>query len=235
MNLKETVLLENRLHLIEGEGIDFPELQLEWFRRTFSSPLDYIYLVGVNDIYTAGNDSVQEDIDNSVVELFHVDRGGGITYQGRGQLNVVCLFNIQRLDWSPPKYLAHIKSALMDTIRTFLPNEYSVRYKKELPGLYVYKGGTELGKICNIGLSFKGAYVYHGFSLNYDVDLSMYSKINPCGQKNPLVVNLIDFNKHLTLDDFKKRLVSNLRERYLGNKQVFVEKTEEPVIVFPGL
>ena len=55
------------------------------------------------------------------------------------------------------------------------------------PGVYV--GGE---KIASLGLRIKNGAVYHGLSLNVDMDLSPFSAIDPCGYRGLAVTQTRD-------------------------------------------
>jgi lipoyl(octanoyl) transferase len=57
--------------------------------------------------------------------------------------------------------------------------------RKDAPGVYVE--GT---KIASVGLRVRRGASYHGMSLNIDVDLVPFSRINPCGFSDLAVTTL---------------------------------------------
>ena len=59
--------------------------------------------------------------------------------------------------------------------------------KPEAPGVYV-----DDKKIGSIGIRIKNNASYHGISLNNNMDLSPFKRINPCGFKDLQVTQLTD-------------------------------------------
>ena len=55
------------------------------------------------------------------------------------------------------------------------------------PGVYV-----GAAKIAFIGLRIRRGCSYHGISLNVDMDLSPFSRIDPCGYPSLLITQLVN-------------------------------------------
>ena len=77
----------------------------------------------------------------------------------------------------------------------------------EAHGVYV-KGA----KIASLGLRVRGGCTYHGVALNVDMDLSPFSKINPCGHKGLEVTQLKDHGVMSNCQQIHKELVEQLVE-----------------------
>ena len=68
------------------------------------------------------------------------------------------------------------------------------------PGVYVQDK-----KIASIGLRISRGKTYHGISLNVNMDLEPFSRINPCGYEGLEVTQMSDFDSNITMKgvDFK--------------------------------
>ena len=74
----------------------------------------------------------------------------------------------------------------------------SAQTRPKAPGVYVNES-----KIGALGLRIKNGKSYHGLSLNVDMDLEPFSKINPCGFENLEVTQVADYiekSKYLMRD-----------------------------------
>ena len=63
-------------------------------------------------------------------------------------------------------------------------------------------------KIASIGIKIKKWIAYHGFALNYSVNIEKFKKIIPCGIKNKQIINIIDINK-TNFNNLRKKLIKN--------------------------
>lgn len=107
------------------------------------------------------------------IELFEVERGGGVTFHGPGQLVGYPILDLrayrQDLHW----YLRQIEEALIRTLATYgVPAERNAGYTG------VWTGGR---KIASIGVHARSWVTWHGFALNVTTDLSYFDLMTPCG------------------------------------------------------
>lgn len=112
------------------------------------------------------------------------DRGGQITYHGPGQLIVYLLLDIKRLGIGPKRLVSSIERAVIRLL-----NEYGVTgaVRAGAPGVYV-----EQKKVAALGLRVRRGSTYHGLSLNIDMDLEPFDRIDPCGYRGLEVTQLRD-------------------------------------------
>ena len=67
-------------------------------------------------------------------------------------------------------------------------------------------------KIIFIGLRYSKGVIYHGISINLDLSLVDFRKINPCG----LEVDQISSLKELNLTYNKKKLINELKIEFIN-------------------
>jgi len=107
------------------------------------------------------------------IELFEVERGGGVTFHGPGQLVGYPILDLRAhradLHW----YLRQIEEVLIRTLAEFgIPAERN-------PGFTgVWTRGR---KIASIGVHARSWVTWHGFALNVSTDLSYFDLMTPCG------------------------------------------------------
>ena len=72
------------------------------------------------------------------------------------------------------------------------------RKKEKNRGLWV-ENNNELKKIIFIGLRYSKGIIHHGLSINFDLDLDNFQKIDPCGLNSKDISSLkelkINYNK----------------------------------------
>lgn len=145
---------------------------------------DELWIVEHNSVFTQGISQSLSDMDLGKIPIIKTDRGGKITYHGRGQLIIYCLIDLKRLGIGIKKMVSIIERAIMELL-----SEYHIEahLKTQAPGVYV--NGA---KIAALGLKVKKFRTYHGLSLNIDMDLSPFERINPCGYEGLRVTQMRD-------------------------------------------
>lgn len=140
------------------------------------------------------------------IPVVRTDRGGQVTYHGPGQLIVYPLIDFKRMHIGVRDLVRRLEQTVIDTLA-----EMGVRANGDVnaPGVYV-----EGAKIASLGLRIRNGAVYHGLSLNVDMDLTPFSWINPCGYPDLRVTQLKDLGVTETLPQVAERLLPHL-ERHL--------------------
>ncbi len=125
------------------------------------------------------------------ITVFHVDRGGDITYHGPGQLVGYPIIQLPRasdtLRMDVIGYVRNIEQVIIQTLA-----DYNV-VGKPIPGLTGVWVDTPSGevKVCAIGVRVNvRAVTKHGFALNLNTDLSYFDGIIPCGIRDKGVTSL---------------------------------------------
>jgi lipoate-protein ligase B len=107
------------------------------------------------------------------IDLVRCERGGQVTYHGPGQLVGYPVLNLNALHLGIRKYVFLLEEVI---IRVLADYDLPAGRKAGYPGVWV--GGE---KIASLGLSVQGGIAFHGFALNYGVDLEPFHWIIPCG------------------------------------------------------
>ncbi len=135
---------------------------------------DELWLLEHPSVFTLGQAGKPEHIlASGNIPVIKTDRGGQVTYHGLGQLVGYCLFDIKRLNFGVREFVELIEDALVDVLALYGIQAWANR---DAHGVYV---GNK--KIASLGLRIRKGCSYHGFSLNIDMDLEPYQRINPCG------------------------------------------------------
>ncbi|HVL10097.1 MAG TPA: lipoyl(octanoyl) transferase LipB [Burkholderiaceae bacterium] len=141
---------------------------------------DTLWLVEHPPVYTlgqAGDPSHLLDPDPAI-PLVRIDRGGQITYHGPGQIVVYLLLDLKRRRLMVRELVNAIEAAV---IRTLARYNLASERKAGAPGIYLSDGPHRGAKIAALGLKIRNGCSYHGVSLNVDMDLAPFLRINPCG------------------------------------------------------
>jgi lipoyl(octanoyl) transferase len=148
-------------------------MQVFTHSRTPSTP-DEIWLVQHSPVFTLGRNGKPEHVlAPGDIPVIPIDRGGQVTYHGPGQLVVYLLLDIRRKELGVRDLVMRIEQSVIELL-----SHYSVTAQgdREAPGVYV-----DGRKIAALGLRITRGHTYHGLSLNVDMDLEPFQRINPCG------------------------------------------------------
>ena len=186
-----------------SKAVIFMEKRLDKIREGKAREL--IWILEHNDIYTAGSRSKKSEILDKKIKVIKTNRGGKITWHGKGQLICYFVINLNRRNKDIRKFVTNIEKSIINTLKEFKIKSFSDRQDI---GIWIKIEGN-IKKIAAIGIRVKKWIAYHGFSINIDNDLKKYNKIIPCGIKNKAITNLesIKKNKYANL---KKILLKNL-------------------------
>ncbi len=141
---------------------------------------DELWLLEHHPVFTQGQAGKPEHLlmagDIPVVQS---DRGGQITYHGPGQLVAYPLIDIARRGYGVRGLVTRLENAIISTLAGYSIAAYADR---SAPGVYVDIAGLR-HKIGSLGLRVTSGRSYHGLSLNVNMDLEPFGRINPCGYK----------------------------------------------------
>lgn len=174
--------------------------------RTEKTP-DELWLVEHPPVFTLGQAGKEEHLlAPGNIPIIRTDRGGQVTYHGPGQLVAYLMFDIRRLGIHVRDLVSGIETAVIDLLR-----EYGIegQARRDAPGVYI-----EGRKIAALGLRVRRGCSYHGLSLNVDMDLEPFSRINPCGYQGLEVTRLIDLGVHEDLSQVASRLVNHVTSHF---------------------
>ncbi len=107
------------------------------------------------------------------VGIHHIERGGGATHHGPGQLVIYPAIKISSLKWSIAEFTSLLENVIKDIALLYGIEAYNIPGR---PGIYV--NGKKLGAI---GFHVRRGVVTHGLAVNINNDLSYFSLITPCG------------------------------------------------------
>lgn len=107
------------------------------------------------------------------IELFEVERGGGVTFHGPGQLVGYPIFNLERHRLDLHWYLRQVEEALIRTL-----GDFGIAGERNMGFTGVWTGGR---KIASIGVHARSWVTWHGFALNVATDLTYFNLMTPCG------------------------------------------------------
>ena len=183
-----------------------------------SSYTHHIVFVEHPHVYTIGKSGKESNMlmSNSFIEsigasIYHIDRGGDITYHGPGQIVCYPIINIEEFDLKLRDYIYQIEQAVIETCA-----HYGIEATRVdgATGVWLDKGKSSERKICAIGVRCSHFVTMHGLAFNINTDLNYFSYINPCGFVDKGVTSL---QKELGHEVDIKEVTNILYERLIAN------------------
>ena len=149
---------------------------------------DEVWFVEHPPVFTLGlSGNTEHLLDPREIPVVNTDRGGQVTYHGPGQLVGYLLIDLKRRKLGVRDLVTAIEQALVKVLAE-LDIEASPR--ADAPGVYV-KGEPFAGaKIAQLGLRVRRGCTFHGLSLNIDMDMEPFLRINPCGHVGMVVTSV---------------------------------------------
>lgn len=177
--------------------------------RDASSP-NQIWFTQHAPVFTQGQAGKPEHVlfpgDIPVVQS---DRGGQVTYHGPGQLVGYLLLDLRAVGVSVRELVRGIERSMIEVLASY---GVAAAARDDAPGVYV--AGAKIGAL---GLRVRKGCSYHGLSLNVDMDLEPFQRINPCGLLDTAVTQLVDLADAGTLRGLRgDALVAQVQQQVLA-------------------
>ncbi len=138
-----------------------------------------------NNVYTLGkhgkdsnllvNDEFLKQIN---AEVYHINRGGDITYHGPGQITGYPSLDLDSMGLGIRDYIHTLEQMVINLMK-----DYDVECERlqGATGVWIDAHTKKARKICAIGVKVSRGITMHGFAFNVNTDLNYFSYINPCG------------------------------------------------------
>ena len=169
-----------------------------------------IWFLEHENVFTAGSSTPKEFKKDEInkIPVIKVNRGGKITFHGPGQLVIYPLINLKKRKKNIIDYINLLEDIC---IKAFKRSDIKLYRKKEKNrGLWV-ENNNELKKIIFIGLRYSKGIIYHGLSINFNLELDNFQKIDPCGLNSKDISSLkalkINYSKEKIYQDLKKEFM----------------------------
>lgn len=170
--------------------------QLSEMRSSEDGP-DRLLLLEHPHTYTLGSSGHDDYVLFSEAErerlgitLFHVDRGGDVTYHGPGQIVGYPILRLPRDHELRANVIGYVRNLEQVIIHTLADYGISAKPIPKLTGVWVDTPRGE-EKIAAIGVRVNvKAVTKHGFALNVNTDLSYFEGIIPCGIRDKGVTSM---------------------------------------------
>ena len=187
------------------------------------NPYDYLLLLEHNNVITIGRTGDtnnllldSEELEKKGIEFFETDRGGDITFHGKGQLIGYPIMRLQ----DPKKVIPFVRSLEQTIIKTLGSFDIESFSKEDDTGVW-----TSEGKIASIGVKVSKWTTYHGFALNIFDKLEGFDFINPCGNQEEKIASVHTFNTEISFDDVVNKITETFTAEF-GYEDVGIQMSQ---------
>ena len=187
---------------------------------------DWLLLLEHPHVYTLGTNA---DLANVLVdpasvgaECLRTDRGGDVTYHGPGQLVGYPVLSV------PGKrgggmadtvaYVRSVEELVIGALNDLGLND--VGRLEQYPGVWVAPESANPRKIAAIGVRLTRGRSMHGFAINVDPDMSMFTHIVPCGIADKSVTSLAEEGIDASMAEVVDAVVARATSLWAANRVV---------------
>lgn len=195
--------------------------QTEWFdalvhaKQAGEEYVNHIVLCEHPHVYTLGRSGKEgnmllsdEQLGRIGATLYHIDRGGDITYHGPGQLVCYPILNLEEFSLGLKEYVHLLEEAV---IRVCASYGITAGRLEKATGVWLEGDSPRARKICAIGVRSSHYVTMHGLALNVNTDLRYFSYIHPCGFIDKGVTSLQkELGCEVPMEEVKERLCKEL-------------------------
>ena len=160
-----------------------------WSRRVEGELPDLLLLLEHPHVITLGRRGNQshllaspETLKEKGVSIFHVERGGDITYHGPGQMVVYPILHLKNYGYRVVRYVDQLEEIILRVLQDF-----GIKGRRDPFNRGVW---VNQEKIASLGVAIKRWVSFHGLALNYGTDLTYFDLINPCGLEGVKVTSM---------------------------------------------
>lgn len=165
--------------------------------RTPETP-DEIWYLQHPPVFTMGMNASREHLlAPGSIPVVDIDRGGQVTFHGPGQLVVYPLLDLERLGLGVRDLVCALEQSVVQLVSDWGIEAVA---RRDAPGVYV-----DGRKLASVGLRIRRGCSYHGLSLNVDMDLAPFGRINPCGYQGMEVTRLSDLGVEVDVASVAER------------------------------
>jgi lipoate-protein ligase B len=198
-----------------------------WSRRAEGELPDLLLTVEHPHVITLGRRgnrshlvASSETLEEMKIRLFHVERGGDVTYHGPGQIVVYPILDLRGYGYRLIRYIDQLEEIVLCVLKDF-----GIKGRRDPLNRGVW---VDEEKIASVGIAIKRWVSFHGLSLNYETNLKYFELINPCGLEGKKMTSM---GKILGTKISREQLIERIGFHF---KQIFerdcMEKNIEEIL-----
>jgi len=146
-----------------------------------------------------------EILETMKVPIFHVERGGDITYHGPGQMVGYPILDLKDYGYRLIRYVDQLEEVIFCVLKDF-----GIEGEKDPSNRGVWADGD---KIASIGVTIKRWVSFHGFALNYGTDLKYFDLMDPCGLVGEKMTSMTKIlGREISREELAQRIIFHFKE-----------------------
>jgi lipoate-protein ligase B len=210
--------MERRGYIIDLGLVDYEKIwdlqhQL-WSRRVEEELPDLLLILEHPHVITLGRRgnrshliAASEVLEALEIPIFHVERGGDVTYHGPGQIVVYPILNLKEYGYRIVRYVDQLEEVILHVLRDF-----GIEGRRDILNRGVWVEGE---KIASVGVAIRRWVSFHGFALNYGTDLTYFDLINPCGLEGNKMTSMAKIlGKRISREELIKRISFHFKQTF---------------------
>jgi lipoyl(octanoyl) transferase len=176
-------------------------------------PVGYLLLTEHPPVYTLGKAGKAEHLLLSApdAELIRINRGGDITFHGRGQLVVYPILDLEQFFTDIKKYMHFLEELVIRVLA-----EYGLLGERLEGATGVWLDASDdkkARKVCAMGVRSSRWVTMHGLALNIHTDLSYFDKIIPCGITGKGVTSMQkELGREIAISEVEEQLLRHFKD-----------------------
>ena len=198
-----------------------------WSRRVEEELPDVLLILEHPHVITLGRRgdrshliASSEVLEEMKIPVFHVERGGNVTYHGPGQMVVYPILNLKEYGYRVVRYVGQLEEVILRVLRDF-----GIEGRRDPSNRGVWAGEK---KIASVGVAIKRRVSLHGIALNYETDLKYFNLINACGLEGKKVTSVAEIlGTGISRARLLERVIFHVKEIFERNWE---EKSLEELI-----
>lgn len=170
-----------------------------------------IWFLEHQPVYTAGTSANESDlVEKDKFPVHKTGRGGQYTYHGEGQRIAYLMLKLKD-HYTPPdlkKYVCDLENWVINSLKEVGIESFR---REGRVGIWTYDKNNMEAKIAALGIRVRRWTAFHGVSININPNLEDFNGIVPCGISEFGVTSLKELGTDITIGEFDKILIKNLK------------------------
>jgi lipoate-protein ligase B len=168
---------------------------------------DAVLLVEHDPVFTVGRkrDAELDLLSPGDVPVIDVERGGGVTFHGPGQVVAYPIVALAGVERDLHRFMHRLEQVMIETCATF-----GLRAERDPRNTGAWCNGRKLG---SVGIACRRWVTWHGMSLNVDVDPAYFERVNSCGmQSSTMTTMAIEAGRAIAVADVRAEVAKRFSE-----------------------
>jgi len=188
-----------------------------WSRRVEDELPDVLLILEHPNVITLGRRGNRSHLiaSSGVLEamkipIFHVERGGDITYHGPGQMVVYPILHLKEYGYQVVRYVDQLEEVVLRVL-----GDFGIEGRRDPSNRGVW---VDKDKIASVGVAIRKRVSLHGIALNYETDLKYFDLINACGLEGKKVTSMAEIlGTGISRARLLERVISHFEEIFERN------------------